>query len=195
MVDTIANVFTISQSEYFNILQFIRFTSSDIKLNDHILLCTKNLIDYHARNILIPALEGTLSFLKIDSVNLFFMRYEGLQELQMNGVPIMASKNYLLASGSIVRLPEETNLYYSDVASHYLEGDSQLSLSFNVDDLRYRFKTGNEGLKGINLSESGSRLVAIMGASGAGKSTLLSNLCGLLTPSSGQVLLNGVKHS
>jgi putative ABC transport system ATP-binding protein len=47
-------------------------------------------------------------------------------------------------------------------------------------------------LRGINLQVRKGELLAIMGPSGSGKSTLLHILGGVETPSSGQVLLEGV---
>jgi len=47
-------------------------------------------------------------------------------------------------------------------------------------------------LCGVNLQVRKGELLAIMGPSGSGKSTLLHILGGVETPSSGQVLLEGV---
>ncbi|MEO8367826.1 MAG: ATP-binding cassette domain-containing protein, partial [Candidatus Solibacter sp.] len=47
-------------------------------------------------------------------------------------------------------------------------------------------------LKGIDLEIPRGQFAAIMGPSGSGKSTLLGLLAGLDTPTSGQVILDGV---
>ena len=65
----------------------------------------------------------------------------------------------------------------------------ELSKTYGVGETRV------EALRDVNLHISGGEIVAIMGPSGSGKSTLLSLLGGVDTPSSGQVLLEGVDLS
>lgn len=48
-----------------------------------------------------------------------------------------------------------------------------------------------EVLKNINFNVNQGEFIILSGASGSGKSTLLNILCGLLSPSSGDVLYNG----
>lgn len=52
-------------------------------------------------------------------------------------------------------------------------------------------KKGNQILSDISYSFEKGKLYAITGRSGAGKTTLLSLICGLATPTSGSILLNG----
>ena len=52
-------------------------------------------------------------------------------------------------------------------------------------------KKGNQVLSDISYSFEKGKLYAITGRSGAGKTTLLSLICGLATPTSGSILLNG----
>ena len=47
-------------------------------------------------------------------------------------------------------------------------------------------------LENISLSVEPGELVGILGASGSGKSTLLRSIAGFITPTSGQITLNGV---
>ncbi|GIU81921.1 MAG: ABC transporter ATP-binding protein [Acidobacteria bacterium] len=61
-------------------------------------------------------------------------------------------------------------------------------------DLKKSFKMGkieNLVLRGISLQIKQGEFVAIMGPSGCGKSTLLHIMGGLLTPTSGKVLVEG----
>lgn len=50
-------------------------------------------------------------------------------------------------------------------------------------------------VQGINFSIKGGEVVGFLGSNGAGKSTTLKILSGYLTPSSGQVLINGLDIS
>ena len=59
-------------------------------------------------------------------------------------------------------------------------------------DLHFTYPTGIEALKGINLTINDGEFLAIMGQNGAGKTTLVKHFNGLLKPTKGEVLVNGV---
>jgi energy-coupling factor transport system ATP-binding protein len=61
-----------------------------------------------------------------------------------------------------------------------------------VKDLFYSYSTGFEALKGINLTVNDGEFLAIMGQNGAGKTTLVKHFNGLLKPTQGDVLVDGV---
>jgi branched-chain amino acid transport system ATP-binding protein len=48
-----------------------------------------------------------------------------------------------------------------------------------------------EALKGVSLSVEEGSIVAIIGSNGAGKTTTLKTICGLKTPTAGQILFRG----
>ena len=59
--------------------------------------------------------------------------------------------------------------------------------------LRYFGPEGEtEALKGISLAVAPGEFVAVIGQSGCGKSTLLSLMSGILQPTDGAVLVDGV---
>lgn len=62
-------------------------------------------------------------------------------------------------------------------------------------ECRNLFKTyaNSEALKGVNLTINRGRIVGLLGPNGSGKSTLIKLANGLLTPSSGEILINGLK--
>lgn len=69
-------------------------------------------------------------------------------------------------------------------------------LQFNNVSLNYHTLNGEvEALKDINLSIATEEFVSIVGQSGCGKSTLLSLVSGLLRPTKGEVLIEGVPVS
>ncbi|MFZ4985254.1 MAG: ABC transporter ATP-binding protein [Blastocatellia bacterium] len=57
---------------------------------------------------------------------------------------------------------------------------------------RYGETGGVQALAEMDLVVPGGERVAVMGPSGSGKSTLLNLVCGLDTPSGGEILLDGV---
>lgn len=65
-------------------------------------------------------------------------------------------------------------------------------MSLVLKNLSKQFEDSeNATLNEINLEVADGEFVCIVGASGCGKSTLLNLVAGLITPSSGQVLLDG----
>jgi ABC-type nitrate/sulfonate/bicarbonate transport system ATPase subunit len=61
--------------------------------------------------------------------------------------------------------------------------------------LAKRFPGGVEALADVSLELAAGEFVSIVGPSGCGKSTLLGLLAGLIEPSAGRVLLDGVEPS
>jgi len=143
------------------------------------------------RHIYTEGLDKEICVLKVTSVDLYFVKYNGKNEIFLNGLMFNNKNIYLFASGSIIRLPQGT-VFYSDVVAHFISDKQNIKLTFNVKNLEYKFANGNIGFKDINISEQNGKLIAIMGASGAGKTTLLNVLSGMENPSHGEVLINGV---
>jgi ABC-type multidrug transport system fused ATPase/permease subunit len=65
-------------------------------------------------------------------------------------------------------------------------------LELHVRDLGFAYPDGPAVLSGVSFDVPASATVAITGSTGSGKSTLLLALAGLLPPTGGRVLLNGV---
>jgi len=61
-----------------------------------------------------------------------------------------------------------------------------------VSDLIYQYNSGRQALKGINLTIEAGEFVALIGQNSAGKTTLAKHLKGLLKPTSGNVLIDGM---
>lgn len=66
------------------------------------------------------------------------------------------------------------------------------SVSLSVKDLAFGYAPGSQVLAGLSFDAAAGDFVAFQGASGVGKTTLLHCLAGLLTPSAGSIVLDGV---
>ncbi|MEQ2443044.1 ATP-binding cassette domain-containing protein [Pseudoflavonifractor sp. CLA-AP-H29] len=66
-----------------------------------------------------------------------------------------------------------------------------MNAAIEARDLCYTYEDGTVALDHISLKAQKGKITGILGANGAGKSTLFLNLNGVLSPASGQVLLDG----
>lgn len=66
-------------------------------------------------------------------------------------------------------------------------------VAISVDNLKYVYQPpGLQTIRGVNLTIRRGEFVGLIGHNGAGKTTLLKNLVGLLLPSSGRVVIEGL---
>ena len=61
----------------------------------------------------------------------------------------------------------------------------------SIKDLSKIYNTGFEALKNVNLEIKKGEIIALLGPNGAGKTTLISTICGIVSPSSGTVTVDG----
>jgi ABC-2 type transport system ATP-binding protein len=61
----------------------------------------------------------------------------------------------------------------------------------SVRGLTKSYASGTEALKSVDLDIKRGEIFALLGPNGAGKTTLISIICGIVTPTSGQVLIDG----
>ena len=64
-----------------------------------------------------------------------------------------------------------------------------------TEDLCFSYHEGSPVLRGVNLEISKGSFVAVVGRNGSGKSTLAKHFNGILLPTSGRVLVNGLDTS
>ncbi len=195
-VSTVAETFNISQDEYYQIKDFVLFSFDQVPDSPAVLIIDhKETIPYRensARHMKVDDLLGQIRVLHVSSANLYFIRYIGVNEINMNGQLIEKDKVYAFNTGSSIRNQQIDPIYYSDIVSRFAEDKIKSRIVFEVNDVHYRFRSGKVGLHDITFTEQSGRLVGIMGASGAGKSTLLNVLNGTAPPTSGEVLINGI---
>ena len=61
----------------------------------------------------------------------------------------------------------------------------------SIRSLRKTYGTGVDALKSVDLDIKPGEIFALLGPNGAGKTTLINIICGIVTASSGQVLVDG----
>ncbi|WP_017733168.1 ATP-binding cassette domain-containing protein [Nafulsella turpanensis] len=205
IVDTISTVFKFSKDEYKLIESFVLSEGSRSLNFEDMLVVNSGIESLLAETGITTAeqpeedrkkyvhtdLEGELIFMQVKSVDMYFVRYLGHEEVVLNGFIMKPEQVYLYSHGSTIKTPKGAALYYSDLTSQFNLEAVQTKLSFNAIEIGFRFANGDKGLRNINISEGPGNLIGIMGASGAGKTTLLNVLAGIESPSEGEILING----
>lgn len=197
ILDTVAEVFNFDKEEYEIIRQFVFYGNEGVDENFNtptVIQVTKITPKEEDPNnrFLHSNLDGRLIFLKISSVDMYFVKYIGEDELNLNGFIMNAHGAYIFSHGSTVKMPSGDALYYSDIITNFNPDFKATELSFIADHVEFKFPNGATGLHDINIHEGPGRLIGIMGASGAGKTTLLNVLAGLETPTNGSIKINGI---
>ena len=193
IITTVAEVFKISQDEFAAIEQYIKNDKPE-KLDSPAILilrpgeeeceiCKKMRTGYQDTTILV---------LRISSVDLYFIKYYSTDQLYLNGLPIFSRQVYSFAKGGSVKSRQGHPIYYSDISSSFLSEINIYKLSFNVENLTYKFREGHVAVNNVNFSVEEGKLIGILGASGSGKTTLLNLMSGVQIPTSGTVKINGL---
>ncbi|SFE28971.1 ATP-binding cassette domain-containing protein [Thermophagus xiamenensis] len=192
IINTVANVFKLSDQEISNVENFVIHNDPG-KLDFGNLLMAKEEDPgfKEAKFIHTPGLDGAIIILRVKSADLYFMRYTGDQEIFLNGLVIDKRRIYLFPNGSFIKVPKGKPIYFTDVVGHFMTDTNTPRITYEVKNVEYRFKSGDIGIRNIEMAEEQGKLIGIMGASGAGKTTLLNVLSGIETPTKGQVLING----
>jgi ABC transport system ATP-binding/permease protein len=144
------------------------------------------------KHILHNNISGFILILKVPNIDIYFAKYVGDYDLELNGSAMKNQGIYIFPSGSVIKSSQFTPIYHSTVLNSFKQISEDQHLTFTARNISYKFKNGNVGLRNINIEEEGGQLIALMGGSGAGKSTLLNVLNGNEAPSEGSVRINGV---
>jgi ABC transport system ATP-binding/permease protein len=192
-LSTVANVFNIGEEDQKHCMQLVQsvalqeITSSP----DFLLIGDKHTENWSGRFLSNDSFHGKLVVLRCKSPEILFARYYGDEQLTVNGQLLGHDNIVVFSPGSVIRDGKVKPVYYSDVMRSFLEDDKQTPVMLTAEKVEYIFANGKKGLHEISFTASSGSLVGIMGGSGAGKSTLLNILNTNLTPSSGEVSING----
>ena len=66
--------------------------------------------------------------------------------------------------------------------------------AIEVSNLSKSYADGFEALKSVDLTIRDGEIFALLGPNGAGKTTLINVICGIVTPSDGQITVSGHDH-
>ncbi|MDH5396885.1 MAG: ATP-binding cassette domain-containing protein [Cyclobacteriaceae bacterium] len=201
IINTISTVFNIDKEEYKLIESFVIKEDVDELSIPNVMLVNNNepvdvaeitteddqqkVLHAHAN------IKGNLVFIKVPSVDMYFVRHLGTEQIVLNGFIMQAGRIYLFSHGSTLKTPSGDALYYSDMVSQFSADISTTKLSFHGKIDEFRFPNGALGLRNVEITEGPGKLIGIMGASGAGKTTLLNVLAGIEKPTVGHVRING----
>ncbi len=192
IVNTVSVVFNILQEEYKQIENFVfsevisSFDSPDILIaNEETELENVHVKHIHAH------LDGSIFFLKVASVGMYFAKYIGADSNTLNGFIMQPGRIYLFSHGSMIKTHGGNALYYSDLIAEFNNEIKSTKLSFIAEIEEFKFKNGVVGIRNISIREGPGKLIGIMGASGAGKTTLLNILAGLEYSGKENIRING----
>jgi ABC transport system ATP-binding/permease protein len=194
-VSTLADGLNISADEYTMIEKFVLNKSTEFPPASNLLIINgvKNFMSQDAKHMLRETIKGSIWVLYVPSVRMYFLRYMGSGELSLNGQILQEDKIYPLGQGSSIKGYKISPIYYWDITKQFFRDEFESSrVVYEVNNLEYRFPSGEVGIHHMSFKEESGRMVGIMGASGAGKSTLLSVLNGINNPSDGEVRINGI---
>ncbi|MEX1192542.1 MAG: ATP-binding cassette domain-containing protein [Brumimicrobium sp.] len=193
-VNTVGDAFNVNQEEYNTIYNFVE--AKEVKLLDvpNVMYIQSKISDRwkESKQMVVDGLDGKIGVLRVESINLFFFRYLGDDQITLNGQIVPNDRQHIFTPGSTIRTPKTNPIYYSDIISQFMSDGSSENIVFKCENVQYRFPNNDIGLHNIDFAENSGGLIGIMGGSGAGKSTLLNVLNGNYTPSKGKVTINGI---
>ena len=193
-VTTVADTFNIPNNEFELIKSFVLNAFEELPHSKEILIIDSNeSVDTpNIKHIHSPNLNGEIRVIELGSTNMYFIRYIGKSELYLNGQLLEQDKVYVLNVGASIRSSKIQPIYYGDIITQFNIDRIKARITFEAEDIAYKFSNGNIGLQPQSFSEESGKMIGIMGASGAGKSTLLNVLNGSYEPTEGRVLINGI---
>ncbi len=193
IINTVAEVFRISSDEFAATEQFVKNDEPKKLENPAILvlrpgeqkceICKRMITGYQ---------DTTIYFLRVASVDLYFVKYISNEQLYLNGLPITSGQVYTFAKGGSLKSAQGHAIYYSDISASFLSDIIIHKISFTVENISYYFNEANAAVNNLSFSIDEGKLMGILGASGSGKTTLLNLLCRIEKPSEGTIKINGL---
>lgn len=193
-VTTVADAFNVDKTEYQTIFTFVEADPNKLLDTPNTLYIVGAPTERwtSAKTMVVDGMDGIMGFICVESVNIFFFRYLGEEQITLNGQVVPNDRQHILNQGSSIRTPKIQTIYYSDIISRFLSDNALEKIVFKANQVEYRFPNNAVGLHPIDFAENSGKMIGMMGGSGTGKSTLLNVLNGNYAPTSGSVAINGI---
>lgn len=122
-METVSAAFNIPEGEYSNISSFILRRLEEVPGKSRLMLIDGNAgpVIPGVKHLSRENLRGRLSFLYLASSNTYILRYQGAEDIFLNGQNIFAGQTYIFDHGSTIRNPVITTIYYNDVNRVFTE--------------------------------------------------------------------------
>lgn len=148
-----------------------------------------------------PMFVGTFVIGLLTYVGVNFFHTPGMQLISIFYIFLRLAQVFADGAGHFAQL----KFYFPFVKEIYAKIEHDTDTSFNnqnlakldpvrtidVQSLAFKYPEGNFLFRHLNLQLQQGDILLVQGRSGSGKSTLILNLVGVLTPTEGQVLING----
>ena len=93
---------------------------------------------YPGPHIVEKNLTGLIAVLKLSDT--YFIKYLGISLVYLNSIPLARRRTDIFPTGSTIRGDKIESIYYSDIISKFLVGESESKITFTADHLFYHFK-------------------------------------------------------
>ncbi|WP_282013659.1 ATP-binding cassette domain-containing protein [Marinifilum flexuosum] len=191
-IETVADTFNLPREGYERLRNFVLNDFSEINPSSRLLTISNSESNHEiGEHYYSAGLIGKIKILRLQTVDMFVMRFKGIDELFMNGQSLNPERVHVLSQGSSIRNPKIDPIYFGDIVSTFYRDNKQKRVVFEAQNIEYRFKEDNIGVHDLSFKEESGKMVGIIGSSGAGKTTLLNVLNGSAQPSKGNVVING----
>ena len=192
IIETISAVFNIREKELGTIGEFVFYRPGKKITDKEILIVNDQEPTGTLYQHINAELSGELIFLKLSSIDMYFVKYYGEEEIILNGFMMNPGMVYMFTNGSAIKTQQGPAIYFSDLIRKYLRGFNPTKISLNAENVTFKFSQHEVGLHNFSVSEEEGNLIGILGASGSGKTTLLNVLAGIYKPTEGEIRINGI---
>jgi len=192
LIDTLAGVFEISKFEVDKFISFVYYPSTElIHPSDFLVIDSEQESDKKKyKHIYEKNVDGELLFIRSSLIGHYLFIFHGDEYLTIEGNPVVPDRFYAFKEGSIIRGPRVSPVYFTDIASCFIDEKVSRPFVFSGEEIEFKFKNSSNGLHRFSFSEKSGQLIAIMGGSGVGKSTLLNILNGNIPVQQGKIRIN-----